>query len=384
MTALLIAAGVILAVITMFLVHSPVQQIWRPLIDPLASVRRHGAQKDDIPVTSGFLWLVASYFFISMLFAMTSGGGVGVLTGEPRKAQSGLLGGFLFGILMAGLARITAVKSTTSVADGMRAVVTLTFGVMTYVAVVNMPLFTMITDLHVRSLSDWPIEFPAFSVIVSFLVCSVVEVSVYLTETKGSPSGREVPLELVRRRIESHERAEQVFVPARVIPATNNAIISNIGKHGLRSFCWMTNTAPAEQMTELHCQTKIWIQKNVPTSRQKKTLERLMAANVRIIVPTEQRAAEVRKALPFVGQVRITNRTFRRRCMILNAETVIIHIPIPYHPGDLHEQSNYCAVSKSVELVSEVQYLFDAIWENLGFTATQEMVMQELASGDFC
>ncbi|MHC4799870.1 MAG: hypothetical protein ACYTF1_24810, partial [Planctomycetota bacterium] len=200
---------------------------------------------------------------------------------------------------------------------------------------------------------------PLYALGMALFVCVLIEVMIFVHNRFAKPEWRQVSRWSIRQRIEENQRMEQVFCPSRVIPRTDKVIEKVVERHGIQNISWLTNTAPDNHLKTFESAAITWAKES---QKEWNSAERLLRANVRIIVASDEAKEKIIKRHPWAQRFRVAG-SFPFRLMILNEQKAIIHIPLP-HRGGLYEESNFAAITEDMTVVAELQQLFDSLFES--------------------
>jgi hypothetical protein len=377
-----VVMALFLAFVTVAFAAPAMEKLYGALLAPITTVRRSENEQLDVPLFQGLFWLFAVYFLTGLIFAFT-GGAAGFVGSDAFKtigfkAEAGIQWGFLAGILFAGFGRIRGSMASNGLVDFLSALTVMTIGACVFLLIADDWVLRSVSFQYIR---DNLFYAPLCALIATGLAAGIVELIIYLRERIGRPLSREVPRSGVRYRAEQHEMVEQVFWPHNVQTRTDQIIGGTIREGGIRSICWMTNTAPRSHCDAIREAALAWAAAHSKTGNHQAIAESLIKANLRLIVPSKEVYEEVKSAIPWMRRARITRCRFRSRLLIINGKVAITHLPIPYH-GDITEQSNFAAISRNIETVHELEAVFDNIWESMHCDYVQKKLTEALVCGD--
>lgn len=386
---LAVTGGIVLAVIVMLASVKAVSRAYEPITAPLARVRvvsegDEGGEEGKerrVPYYDGFLSLYSVFFMCAMIFAFTRGA-LTTLSVAPNDVDERALAGLRYemvywvcvGVMVAVLARISAVCISTAYTKRLEIFTVATLGVLTFKLVQDFPYMKTLVDVYM-----YPAGGPYFPVF-AFGVCAVsllsVELGFYLI-SRFAPHANRVAYSLLRERVEQYTETRQVFWPSHVVPFTEKSITRIIGDEGLSELCWLTNTAPPTHMEIAFEATKKWLGKNRPNVDQ--LAGKIMKAATRVIVTSDLGEKRV-KRMPYVRRRQRLKDPVRIRMMIINMRHAIVHLPIPFG-GGAEEESNCLMLVESPECVHALREEFDALWENRHLLGTMESLNRFAGEG---
>lgn len=382
----LIFGGLLFAIVSMFIILRAISKMYHPLIAPLARVLVDEDEQLSIPYLNGIFSLYAVFVVCAMIFAFTGGAIAGIWvpiqSGKATQVElelirSHLIFGFTAGILVAALARIRAVYTSTSLARHLELLTVATVGLLAFLLLVNPKFITILIDAYVRPAGGR--YFPAFAFLISAASLGAVEILIALGKTM--PKANTVPYSLLRERIEQQTEVEQVFWPSDVTKFTTRTLSRIITKEGLTEICWLSNTGPPDHMPAALDSLKQWLWANRRDVGDVEDCARKIISTVARAIVTTAVAEKRLKDLGYVPRVHRLKGPLRVRLLIINAKYAIVHLPIPF-TGSQNEQSNCATLISSPELVQPLHAVFDGIWEDRYVVETIESLTWLLASKD--
>jgi hypothetical protein len=377
-SVLIIAGALSVAIATMFISMKAVSHVYDPLTAPLATVTVTGDRQVSIPYYHGLWSLYAAFFVCGMIFAFT-GGTIGMSVDEwtPATTRYHLVWGFSAGILVAALARISAVYLSTGLARSVQLLTVASLGVLAFKLVHNPGFITILIDQFVRPGGGR--YFPVFAILAAGISIGAVELGICLC--RRAPSANSVPYSLLRERVEEYTEVQQVFWPADVVAYTEDTLARIITREGLTELCWLTNTGPTTHLPRVLDALKERLrQEPSATGNEEVLAQTIIRAATRIIVTTDE-AMQSLTRLEYVSRILHLPEPLRVRVIVINGRHAILHLPIPFE-GAENEQSNCAMLISSPELVEPLREAFDTIWENKYHAETLETLLQYVIRGE--
>jgi len=372
------AVGALVAgVAVMFLTIRVFGRIYTPLVAPIAGVGKRADGDDKISLYGPWL-LIASYYFCGTILALT-GATIGMspdVAWTPKGIHQPLIWGFTAGMMVAALARISAVYLTTSLATYLQLLTVATLGVVAFKFAQNFDSISKFIDSFnplFRESSGRRLV--PFSLMTTVVTVGAVELGIYLCSL--FPKGNIVPYSLVRERSEQHETALQVFWPKSIVRFTNRILKDKIGKEGLDELCWLTHTAPLQ-----HMETAFKALQSKHPGIGAPDLLNTFKAVTRVLVSSTLTNEERIHLADYVKASNISYipRPVRTRLLIINAKYAIIHLPIPFRGGTT-EQSNCAFLVSSEERVQKLRDAFNLLWEKQLHFLALERILKGLVLG---